>query len=315
MIELINKFKIPTLLGLSIILLGLGSGLFLVLKEQVFLSQASPNSIPQNITLTNITENSVVISWQTNTPTTSFITFGEENPRQYTVLDDKDADEKENKPKPHLIHYVTLKNLLPKTTYQYRIVSGKTALDIAKFQTASPLANHTELTPIIGSVMDGDIPLDEGVVYLSIPDAITQSTQIKSGGNFLIPLSQIAKTDLSDTFSPTEDVIAKLVIQSSKGEANVLFKLRSNLEPPPPIKLGQNIDLTLEETPQPSPTITDLGTYDLNTDGKINAADNAIILQNFGKKPKDKKADLNSDGVVNQKDLDLMSQKLKSLGN
>lgn len=300
-----NKFKIPTLLGLSIIFAGIIIGVYLTLKEQIFLSQASPNVTLQNITLSNITENSAVISWQTDSAVTSFVAFGQ-NSSEQTALDDKD----DNTPKPHLIHYVTLKNLLPKTTYKFKIIAGKLTSDVKEFQTAQPLINQTSFPPVIGSVLV-DIPVIEGIAYLSIPGAIIQSAQIKTGGHFLIPLSNIRKNDQTD-FQLTEGTIAKLTIYTDQGETSALFNLKANSAPLPPIKLGQNIDLTnAEETPPPSPTTLDLDQYDLNGDGKINAADNAIILQNFGKKSKNLKADLNKDGTVNQEDLDLMAQKLK----
>lgn len=323
MTEFINKFKIPTFLGLGIIFLGIISGVYLVLKEQTLLSQAAPNLTPRNIVFTNISEESVVISWQTNSAAVSFITFGQNSPGEQTILDDRDNNPPTSSPrieaggsKPRLIHYVTLKNLLPKTSYQFKIISGKITSDVQKFETAAPLTNQTIFPPIIGSVLDGSTPLESGIVYLSIPGASTQSSLIKGGGNFLIPLSQVRKDDLSDVYQPTEETIAKLTIISDKGDASILFRLNANPESLPQIKLGQNIDLTTpEESPQPSPTTKDLDKYDLNSDGKINAADNAIILQNFGKNPKNKKADLNGDGVVNQKDLDLMTQKLKELGS
>lgn len=309
MTEFINRFKIPTILGLGIIFLGIVIGVYLVLREQVFLSQAAPNLTPKDVTFTNITEASAVISWQTPSEAASFITFGQGNPREQTVLDDRDTDS----PKPHLTHYVTLKNLQPKTIYQFKIISGKFISDIFKFETAAPLANQTGFTPVIGSVLDEDTPLQDGIVYLLIQDAATQSTLIKTGGNFLIPLSQIRKMDLSDTFSLTEETIAKLTIESGTGSSSVLFKLKTNSTPLLPIKIGQNIDLTTStETPQ-SPSASSLTKYDLNGDGKINAADNAIILLNFGKNPNDKKADINEDGTVDQKDLGLMSQKLEEL--
>lgn len=322
----ISKFKIPTILGLGIILLGIVAGVYLNLKEQIFLSQAAPNLTPQNITLTNITDSEAVISWQTNSPAASFITFGQNNPGEQTVLDDRDNPVPGSTgPKPRLTHYVTLKNLLPKTNYQYKVVSGKIASNVEKFQTAQPLSVQTGFSPIIGSVLSGDSPLDDGIVYLSIPEATTQSALIKTGGNFLIPLAQIRKTDMTD-YQLTEGTTAKLTVHSDKGESNVLFKLKANSLPLPPVKLGQNIDLTTpEETPPPTPTAKDLHKFDLNGDGKINAADNAIILQNFGPLreasnppaggPKDKRADLNGDGKVDQKDLDLMAQELKDLGS
>lgn len=314
MTEFINKFKIPTILGLSIILFGIAGGVYLVLREQVFLSQAAPNLTPKNVTFTNIAEDAVTISWQTNSATTSFITFGQNSPGEQTVLDDRDSNPPVGGPKPRLTHYVSLKNLLPKTNYQFKIISGKITSDVKNFETASPLTNQTVFPPIIGSVLDGDSPLESGVVYLSIPEATIQSSLIKGGGNFLIPLSQIRKVDLSD-YPLIAGTIAKLTIHSDTGEAQIIFKLKDNSTPLPPIKLGQNMDLTTEEvTSQPNLTITDLNKYDLNSDGKINAADNAIILQNLGKNPKNIKADISGDGVVDQKDLDLMSQKLKELG-
>ena len=322
MTQFFNKFKIPTLLGLGIIFLGITSGVYLVLQKQTFLSRAVPNLTARNITLTNISEESVVISWQTNSLTASFITFGQSSPSEQTALDDRDNNPSAGGPKPRLIHYVTLKNLLPKTSYQFKIISGKITSGVQKFETTTPLTNQTGFTPIIGSVLDGNTPLESGIVYLSISRASTQSSLIKEGGNFLIPLSQIRKDDLSDAYQPTEETIAKLTINSDKGDASILFRLNANPEPLPPIKLGQNIDLTVaKEGLQPTPTAKDLDKYDLNGDGKINAADNAIILQNFGplreasKNPKNKQADLNGDGIVNQKDLDLMAKKLKELGS
>lgn len=296
--DVFDKFKIPTLLGLSIIIIGIITGVFLALREQTFISKASPSVTAQNITLSNISDTEVVISWETSAAVPSFVTLGQANPNQTTVLDDRDSQT----PKARLIHYVTIKNLLPKTSYQYKIITGKTLSEISQFITAAPLYNQIGFRPIIGTVLDKDTALDEGLVFLSIANATTQSAQVKSG-NFLIPLSQIRKSDLSDIFPLSQDSLAKLTIVSAKGQANVLFKLNS-LSALPPIKLGENIDLT---------SIVEI--YDLNNDGKVNAADNAIVLQNFGNPStssglKNKKADLNGDGIVDQKDLDLMAKQI-----
>lgn len=300
--EILGKFKIPTVLGLGIIIAGIITGVTLTLREQIFTSKASPSSSAQNITLTNLTDTEVTISWQTSIPIPSFITFGNSSPHEQTVLDDRDS----KSPQPHSIHYVTLKNLLPKTTYQYKIISGKTQSEISEFTTAAPLSEQTGFRPIIGPVLDKDKPLNEGVVYLLIDDATTQSALIADSGNFLIPISQIRTADLSDLFPLTEDILAKLTIVSAKGQTNVLFPLGRFDKGLPPIKLGQDLDLTDGLTDIED----DLGKYDLNSDGKINTADNAIILQNFGKDPQDKRADLNQDGIVDQTDLDLMAKQI-----
>ena len=300
-----NKLKIPTILGLGIIVSGIVTGVFLVLREQIVISKASPDVTAQNITLSNITDNLVTVSYQTSVPASSFITFGQTGPSETTVLDDRDNQS----PKPYSMHYFTIKNLLPKTTYQYKIISGKVSSDILKFTTAAPVASQAGFRPIIGSVLDKNQPLDQGVVYLLIAGATTQSAQVKNSGNFLIPLSDIRKSDLSDRFVLSEDTTVKLTVISAKGQANILLKLNtSNLELGP-IKIGEDLDLT-------APSTKELNIYDLNGDCKTNAADNAIILQDFGplgeagKNPKNKKADLNKDGVVDQKDLDLMAKQI-----
>lgn len=295
--DFLNRFKIPTILGLSLIIFGIVVGVFLNLRQQSFISKASPDITAQNITLANITDNSIAISWQTAAAVVSFITFGQSSVSETSVLDDRDI----NTPKAYSIHYFTLKNLLPKTTYQYKIVSGKISSEINKFTTASPLSSQTGFRPIIGTALDGDKPLNEAVVYLSIAEAATQSFLIKDSGNFLIPLSQMRKSDLSDSFPLTQDSVAKLTFVSEKGEASALFKIKDAKEELPPISLGENLDLT---------QIISQEIYDLNEDGKINAADNAIILDVISKKTINKKADLNEDGKVDQKDLDLMAKQI-----
>ncbi len=307
MVSFINKFKIPTLLGLSIILSGIVAGVLLVLTQQVFFGQAAPNLNPQNITVSNIDESSSVISWTTQSPTTGFITFGQNNPFEQTVLDDRDKDN----PKLHSTHYVSLKNLTSKTTYLFKVVSSKITSDTNRFQTATVVNSQNGFGPIIGSALDDNTPLTEGIVYLSISNSLTQSTLIKNLGNFILPIASIRDSSLSDVYKPSQEDSVKLTVISDKGQASALFKLNPQGKILPPIKLGQDIDLTSPQlSPSPSSTTSNLKVYDLNEDKLINAADYAIVLQNFGKNPKNIKADLNGDGVVDQKDLNLMQKQI-----
>jgi hypothetical protein len=301
MMEFINKFKIPTLAGLGIIMLGLLAGVYLILREQIFFSQASPNTSINDITTSNITEDSATISFRTNPSAPSFVTYGTQNPKEQTALDERDK----GKPSSRGLHYVTLNNLLPQTDYQFKVYAGKNSSDTLKFTTSNSLVNPNQLPPVIGSVLKEDnTPLNEGIVYLSFSDAVTVSSLVKAG-NFLIPIAQI---DIA------EDSKAKLTIISDLGESTALVKLTQSSKPLPPLKLGQNVDITEQPTSQPSPSTDDLSKYDLYVDGKINSADNAVILDNLGRNPKNKKADLNKDGTVDKKDLELMSQKLTELG-
>ena len=321
MTSFFNKLKIPTLLGLGIIISGIVAGVYLVIKDQaIFITQASPDIVPQNIIFTNIEDQSVTVSWQTPQAVPSFVTFGLTSPNEQTVLDDRDTNPSPDGagPKPRLTHYVTIKNLQPQTKYILKIVSGKYKSETLEFNTAQSATAQVNLNPVIGIVLDGETSLDDGIVYLTASGASPQSALVKIGGNFLIPLSKIGRSDLSDTYQPNGEEVGKLTVVSDKGEASAVFKLKISGQILPPLKLGQNLDLTeLEPTVKeipPSPE--ELNKFDLNNDGQINANDHAIVLKNFGplretsKNPKEKRADLNSDGVVDQKDLDLMAKQI-----
>lgn len=304
-----SKFRIPTLLGLGVILVGIVAGVFLVLNEQTLISQAAPDASAQGVNVTNIVNNSVAISFTTSVNVPSFITYGINSSDEKTLLDDRDS----KKPTYRKIHYFSLKNLQRETNYQYKITTGKKTSEILKFKTAKDETLQNGFSPIIGSVLSENKSLKDGFVFLTISGAAIQSALIKNG-NFLIPISFMRKSDLLDTYVPTEKTTAKLTIISSEGEANILFSLKSSdATSLPPVKIGQSLDLTTSEiipAPTPIASTNELKSFDLNGDGFINAADNATVLKNFGKNPQNKKADLNSDGVVDQKDLDLIAKQI-----
>mgnify|MGYP001563330764 FL=1 len=91
MIKFINKFKIPTILGLGLITAGIVSGVLLLSKDHIFLTKASPDLVPQNIIISNIEDEEVTISWQTSVKTVSFVTYGIKNPQEKTVVDIRDT--------------------------------------------------------------------------------------------------------------------------------------------------------------------------------------------------------------------------------
>lgn len=298
MINFFSKFRIPTILGLGVILAGIIFGVILVIRDQnfIFLSKASPDKTPKDIILTNIEDSQATITFKTDAGLAAFLTYGISSYDEKNALDDRD-----NKlPNSHKFHYFTIKDLKADTAYKYQITSGGIKNDILKFETVSKINNQNNFPPVIGSALLDNQPVTDGIAYLQISNNPTQSALIKDG-NFLIPITSLNITD---------QAVGKVTIKSSAGEANILFNIKSSDNLLPKIKIGENVDLTENPTPSPTPTEDDLKKYDLNDDGKINAADNAIILQNFGKNPKNIRADLNGDGVVDQKDLDLMAQKI-----
>lgn len=296
----LTKFRIPTVLGLGLVILGIGSGVFLVIQNQTLTAKAGTDQTPKNITVSNLEDTRTTISWQTDTPTTGFVTYGINSSDEYTALDDRDG----KLPRNHYSHIVTLTSLTPQTSYNFKIISGKTSSEVQKFTSLQTLKQN-RFKPIVGTVVAQQQPLDDGLAHLSITGAV-QSSIVKNG-NFLIPIS---------TLDIQNDTIGKLTIVSNPGTATALIRLADVTGPIGPIKLGDNLDLTVNYTPTPSPTSAPdpmLLKYDLSGDGLINSSDYSIALRNFGKSPQNKRADLNSDGMVDQKDLSEMSKKINEL--
>lgn len=317
MSSLLSAFKIPTLLGLSVIFIGVVAGVYMTIQNQPtnFLTKADPDQSPKNITIGNIEDTYFSISWQSSIKVPGFVTFGIDSADGQTLRDDRDDDTPEDRN----THHVTLKKLNPDTKYKVKIFSGKTSSSVMEVTTAKTSGSLNSLKPVIGSVLLKDAPLSDGLVYLSIAGAVTQSTYIKNLGNFIIPLSSMRSLGSLEIFSPTLDATGKVTVISEAGQASALVMLNNLDRPIGPLKIGQSLDLTsVVSSPTSNSVISDLAKFDLAPipgDGILNAGDNAVILNNFGKNPKDKRADINGDGVVDKRDLDLMAQKIAELGN
>ena len=304
-LALITRVRIPTILGLGVVLLGLGAGIYLVAQNQTLTTRASADQTPQNITVSNLSDSQASISWQTSTPSTGFVNLGVSSTGEQTALDDRD----QTSPKSYYTHHVTLDNLNAQTTYQFKVISGKSGSPgpgVQRFTTKTTANSLSK--PVIGTVLDKNQPLNDAIAYLSITTDITQSAIVK-GGNFIIPVASSSKGNPG-----------KITIVSSNGSATILIWLDETSAPIGPFKLGDNLDLTVNTPPESA----DLLKYDLTGDGLINSLDYSVMLRNFGHPPvfdretqtesaggpQDKRADLNGDGIVDQKDLSEMSKKI-----
>lgn len=288
--SILTKFRIPTIMGLALIIGGMIGGVYLVLQNQTLQTKASVDATPHNIEVTNEGNSEFSVSWQTVGPAVGFLVINVAGSDQ-TILDDQDP----TTPQPKLLHHVTVKNLAPGTIYQYKIVSGK--LKLPPMQATTTVGSHQNgASPIIGQVLSGSQYLKNGLVFLEVAAAKKQSTVIKNYGNFVIPISQMS--------SVNDATVGKItIIDELLQETTVIFFLK---KPLPPIQAGTNIDLTQA----PPAAKGDISKFDLNADSQINSSDYSLILQNFGKSPKNQQADLNSDGVVDQKDLDLIQKQM-----
>lgn len=297
-----NEIRIPTLLVLAILIVGLGSGIVLLSQKQLFKSQAGPTTQPKNITLANLTASSASIIWQTDKEIAGFIQAGLTSSLGQTFLDDRDL----NQPNTYKLHFVTLTNLKPQTTYYYKIISSEGASQMLTLTTSLELPQSQE-RPLIGRVLDSKLqPINEALVTLEIKGVQKLATITKISGNFILPLAGFNIIQASSS--------AKLIIFRPNDKSVVNLRLPIHNPILPTITLGKDLDLTLKATldsnkPLSATASASTKKYDLNKDGVINALDYSIVVDNLGK-IKRKDADVNSDSIVDQKDLDLLNKVL-----
>ncbi len=71
-----RRIKLPTILGVLVLLVGLVAGIFLINKTSVFKLGANVPSTPKNVRFSNITDNSLTVTWTTDIESEGFVKWG-----------------------------------------------------------------------------------------------------------------------------------------------------------------------------------------------------------------------------------------------
>ena len=165
--------KIPTLVGLLIITIGILGTTYLVKGETFFQIRATPEQDPKNIKITNISDAFFTLTYTTNTLVLGTLNYGKDpNLLDNVVLDDR--DQLSQSVSKYKAHSITAKNLDPNTTYYFSITSAdKTYLNNTnpyKVETGSKIdKTPSSQVPMSGEVVmpDGESP-SEGLVIVTI---------------------------------------------------------------------------------------------------------------------------------------------------
>jgi hypothetical protein len=263
---------IPTILGIIILIVGVGVGIYLVGRQQLFGLKAGPEITPQNVTISNVGETGFTVSWVTQTATTGFVRLGETEKLDKTVNDYRDQLTGENKT--YTTHYINIENLKASTKYFFKVGSGSSNNlydNVGRpFEiTTGPALGTQPTTDIIyGRVLDATKqPAEGAIVYLSLANAAPISALVGKDGMWAKPLHTARTTDLNSYI--TYDVATSvLTIKATLGlgqsdNAQVLVTTKNDT-PVPNVILGQDQDYRAEEeaptaspglptTPQSSP--------------------------------------------------------------
>lgn len=236
--------RIPTLLGMLLIVIGIWVTSFLVNRGVLLITRATPSETPLQVRISNISDNSFTVSYTTQESVAGIISYGKDKEFGQTAYDDK---QQLGEIIPYKTHHITAHNLNPSTKYYFAIISGKSTFlnNNAPFEaTTGPSLTSppTQKHPISGKVIlpNGQTP-QEAIVYITASNAQTVSKIIKSDGTYIIPLNSIRAANLSSYAVLSDDISIQMLLIEGELQSTVTFSPKQ-ASPVPVVTLSKNYD-------------------------------------------------------------------------
>ncbi len=278
--------RIPTIIGILVLILGTAAGIILVATSKQFKLGASPDIAPQDVRITNITESSFTVSWITDKPTIGYIKYGTSaNSLNLNTTAPQTAQS---------IHWAQVQSLSPGSQYFFKINSGGSDFDnngIPWTTSTGPQISQAQPSSsmLSGSVEDqGGLPAIGVVVYATIQGASPLSAYTSANGSWVIPLNTARSSDLSRyaTISPDTSLI-QIFVQGGIAGVSTAQAYPKGANPTPTIKLGQIYDFRNQVSSAPGenpsttlnlPTSTGSGSFNLNQIASTSGAPKAVAV-------------------------------------
>lgn len=261
---IIKRNKIPTLLGIVVLIVGIFTGVFFLGMKQIFRIGADASVAPKDIRVANVSDTSATISWTTDKETSSFILWGES---QGSV--NKPEQETESNTK-YFTHSITVSGLKPNKTYFYKINSEGDTFDNGgipwEFTTGAELGINPLSILISGSILkpSGE-PKSRALVYANIGGYLL-STLTSDTGNFVFQLAGVRTQDLSE-YLPIDESQTLVQISVDAGvDGTVSAQIfPQSAKPIPPMILGEVYDFRNLEPSE----VTQVPSATLNLPGSV----------------------------------------------
>jgi hypothetical protein len=239
-----NK-RIPTLLGILLITIGIGVTTFLVNQGVLLKSNASATEQPQNVRITNITDSSFSASYETDSQVIGSLNYGKDNKLGQQALDDR--DQQTGSLASHKIHNITARDLDPQTKYYFSITSGQNNYtngdQLFEVSTGSKLSDSPpKQDPMNGKItlIDGTAP-KEAIIYITADNSQVISTLAKEDGTYILPLNSLRASDLASYYTFPANASIKMLILGDSLTSNVSLSI-NQISPIPTILLSKNYD-------------------------------------------------------------------------
>lgn len=249
--------RIPTILGILILGIGLVGGILLVnTRELGFLPRASPETTPKSMKITNVTDTSLAVSWITDSPTPGYIRYGS-TPNSLTTTVTDDRDQLSGSVGLSRTHHVTIRSLSPNTTYYFKIGTGTSELydnNGAPYETKTTGPVTGASKTLYGVIQGADgAPAAGAIIYVTGSNIAPLSALSQSTGSFVISLSNARTTDLrSAAVLSDETGIALLAVSPFDDRTSIVNLKLSQAQPVPDIILGKNQEISTAPIPETS---------------------------------------------------------------
>lgn len=237
---MIKRNKIPTLIGIIILLAGTFAGVFFLKTTQIFKIGANATSVPKDVRVSNLSVSTATLSWITEGQTSDFVTYGEtSNPN--TVINESENNQK------YFTHSVTITGLKASTTYFYKINSDGVSYDNNgvpwQFTTGPVVSGNQANIPISGSVITvSGQPSVRTLIYVTI-NGYVLSTITSSTGTFVLQLGPTLSSDISSyaVIDPAQTLL-EISVEAEGGATSTAKIFPQSANPIPTLVLGQDQD-------------------------------------------------------------------------
>lgn len=233
--------RIPSILGMLVLVAGLVGGAVLVQQRQQTQPRAAAGGEPIDLAISNIGDQSFSVSWTSAEAVTGRVLTGT---RRINDVRDTQAKMTES-----TTHFVTIDGLDAATGYEFRLESGGGEYDSRGRPFAVTTAPALGGSLPVSDVAQGIVKTAEGagaggaIVYAQLPGGQLLSAITADSGNWVMPLSTSRMADLSgwSSYDLAATVYTIRADGGAKGKATATVMTGID-QPVPPVILGQSYD-------------------------------------------------------------------------
>jgi hypothetical protein len=242
--------KLPPFSGLVLVAVLMMTISWLTGNVVLFGTKAATEGVPKNVQITNITDTSFTITYQTDAPVLGSIGYGTNDSLGNIGLDDR--DQILNKATEHRMHHITIKSLTPGSKYIFEISSGgsKYKNNDAHYEVVTAPSITAQTTPALlkGQVTldDGTIPI-EGIVQITAETSQILTALLKPDGSYEVPLQSLRNRDLA-AWTPLTAATELQVTVSTPTQQSTAVLLADQVNPAPLMVLSKNYDFSIDDT-------------------------------------------------------------------